>query len=143
MARRVLLRWNLLPKRTLEAMKLTGNVSAKQAMRMLERRKCSVLTPIARMKQMAKRRVGKKKIGIKITEDFPVLKGLNDDQGRPCSSKVADGLAMWYPEEDKGPNYEILLHKSLKFQHPRYVQEVIDHEMDHLKDFKKKFKIPW
>jgi len=137
MARYCRTSWSMLPEKTLAALKETANVSNKRAVTMMEKRGCKVETPLAQIKKMALRRIGKKNIELHVTNKFPTNLGV-ENVGN------CDGLAVtWKEGKAYGPYYSIYLHELLKFHHPRYVQDVIDHEMDHLKVHKRIYKRPW
>jgi hypothetical protein len=132
MARKCRHAFRQVPKPTLAALSKTARLSNDKAYLKMGEMKVPIVTPHKRVSQLAKRAVRRNNVSVHISSF-------------PRKHSRADGLATrsWEWDAD-GVRYneKVYLHPILKYYPEKYVKDVIDHELDHVKVDRKTF-INW
>jgi len=105
--------------RLYQALSDTKGMTSSGAYRRLTRKRIKPLTPLVKIRKMAKLASKRAGVPIVITQDM-----------HGC--KHADGVAV----KEKG-KVSARLHPVLKYQDKRYIEDVIGHELDHAKVLKR------
>lgn len=124
MARKVREYFSKLPKDTHDALADTEGMSTNKAYEYLENKKVTIVTPYNQVRKIIDKKSNAHKVPIIMSTSFP----------EKYKHKNADGVAV----EELNGNCKIYIHPIIKYRYNKYIDDLIEHENDHVRVFKKR-----
>lgn len=120
MARRVPTDFSKLPEETYEGLVRSKGMTATGAYNKMKRLRCPIVTPIAKIREMARQRSKGRSIRTMVTEKL----GSRHRQANATTTCIGYG---------REAPCTVRLHPMLRYHTKEHVRGVIDHELDHVK----------
>lgn len=131
MARKVRTNFRKLPQDTHDALADTANLKNNAALKKLKERRVTIVTPISKIHKLAKAESKINDVPIVVsTKEFTNAAHAHNDP----DFMQADGLAT----EFENGNCKITLHPIVQYYHEDTIRDIINHELDHVKVYRKR-----
>jgi len=121
MARYVKVAFTKLPKETTAALRKTSHFTSTVAYNKLNKDRVPIVTPLKSIRKLAKSKGKQNRVSIVVSKDMKM-------------HKKADGVCLL-----RGQG-KVNIHPITKYYDKRYINDLMEHEVDHIKVYRKKKK---